>query len=195
MQKPRPTLAHRFSSGRRAEDPNLTLIEQAKAGNLQAFEQLWRQHEAKANAVVCSQLQCRSDAASEVIRQVRINALHAIGHFKVNASFPNWLCQIAHETASGYRQRRMPRHEGSLAGAGSAGQLRRNGKCAAEMLVIAERVIETMELRQQKILQLVCWEKRSPAEVAESLDIKSQDVFETVKMFRTKLRRNMKEPN
>src|SRR5215469_3354193 len=100
MQRPQPTLPHQSTGDRMSEDPNLKLIEQAKSGNRQAFEELWSQHEGKANAVVCSQLQYSSDAASEVMHQVRINALRAISQFNGHASFPNWLCQIAHQAAS-----------------------------------------------------------------------------------------------
>lgn len=67
-------------------------------------------------------------------------------------------------------------------------------KSTAPKLQIAEQIIREMSARQQKILQLVCWEQHSTAEVAASLGIKNEDVYKAVTMFRRQFRRIMKGP-
>lgn len=194
MQKTQPVLSRQSIGDSMSKDLNLKLIEKAKAGDQDAFEQLWSQHQNKANAVVCSRLQYSSDAVPEVMQQVRFNALRAIGQFNGHDRFSMWLCKLADRTASSYSCTENTEGE-DVVGPGSSTVSAHldDGKTAA-MLAMADKTMETMGIRQQKILQLVCREKCSPTEVAGSLGIKRQDVYDAVKTFRRKLQDSMKEP-
>lgn len=89
-----PRLARSGSPvGQGLDDPDLTLVDRAKAGERAAFEELVRRHADRLHATV-RRLGLTSEAAEEVTQEAFLRAWRGIGAFKGEARFFTWLYRI-----------------------------------------------------------------------------------------------------
>jgi len=95
---PRPALPHdasRSDTGRtrRAEKVPVRLVKKARAGNLRAFETLWRRYAPSVQGILLTML---NDAdAEDLTQEVAMAALRALPSLRDPSTFPAWLCTIA----------------------------------------------------------------------------------------------------
>ena len=74
------------------------LVARAKAGDLDAFEELVHRHERAVYSLARRMLQNEHDA-EDVTQQAFLNALEHLGGFRAEASFSTWLLRIATHAA------------------------------------------------------------------------------------------------
>jgi RNA polymerase sigma factor (sigma-70 family) len=71
-----------------------TLLASARAGDLRAFETLYRSHVRRLHAL-CWRLCVDAAAAEELVQEVFVRAWSNIGSFRGEASFATWLARVA----------------------------------------------------------------------------------------------------
>jgi RNA polymerase sigma-70 factor (ECF subfamily) len=99
-----------LSPERQAEaDADLRLVQQVRAGNMSAFDQLVLRYRERVYSVVYNLTSNREDAA-DLTQETFIKAFHSISRFKGHSSFFSWLYRIAiNATLSHLRRNRMRR--------------------------------------------------------------------------------------
>ena len=94
-----------MSSRGRSVDPDRTLVDEATAGNLEAFEDLVRRHQTRlvnyALAIVRD-----TGEAEDVAQETFIKAYRSLRRFRGESSFKTWLYTIATNTARTALERR-----------------------------------------------------------------------------------------
>jgi RNA polymerase sigma-70 factor (ECF subfamily) len=89
-------------------DPDRTLVDEAAAGNVDAFESLVRRYQTRlvnyAQAIVRD-----SGEAEDVAQETFIRAYRSLGRFRGESSFKTWLYTIATNTARTALERRVRR--------------------------------------------------------------------------------------
>jgi RNA polymerase sigma-70 factor, ECF subfamily len=99
-------LSRPFEKGSpRLGDPDWALVERAKRGDGEAFEELVRRHADPLYSVV-RRLGLPADAAEEVVQETFLRAWRGIGSFRAESRFFTWLYRIAlNETRRELRRR------------------------------------------------------------------------------------------
>jgi RNA polymerase sigma-70 factor (ECF subfamily) len=96
-----------------AADPEAILVERAKAGNSDAFEELVRRHADRLYAVVL-RFVADGDEAQEVTQEAFLRAWRSIRRFEGRAAFFTWLYRIGINEAKRRGGRRPPVRVASL---------------------------------------------------------------------------------
>jgi RNA polymerase sigma-70 factor (ECF subfamily) len=102
-ETPIPT---RFDDERRAAE--WQLVQDARAGDLQAFERLYRDHERRVFAL-CLRLSSSPELAEELTQEVFIRAWRKLGSFRGQSAFSSWLFPLTVNVARSERRARMRR--------------------------------------------------------------------------------------
>jgi RNA polymerase sigma-70 factor, ECF subfamily len=89
------------------------LIERARAGDMRAFEALYRQHVGRVYGL-CLRMLRRPDHAEDCTQQTFINAWRALATFEGRSAFGTWLHRIAVNVALSRQPRRPSDYVGSL---------------------------------------------------------------------------------
>lgn len=84
------------------------LVQQAQAGDLQAFERLYRENERRVYAL-CMRLTSSPDLAEELTQEVFIRAWKKLGTFRGQSSFSSWLYPLTVNVARSEHRSRMRR--------------------------------------------------------------------------------------
>lgn len=77
------------------------LIELAKAGDLKAYEQLYRRHVGKIHAL-CLRLTGQAELAEDMTQESFIRAWQKLGSFRGDSAFSSWLYRLSSNVAIGY---------------------------------------------------------------------------------------------
>jgi RNA polymerase sigma-70 factor (ECF subfamily) len=96
----------RIDDDRRAAE--WRLIQDARAGDLRAFERLYRDHERRVFAL-CLRLSSNPDLAEELTQEVFIRAWKKLGTFRGQSAFSSWLYPLTVNVALSERRSRMRR--------------------------------------------------------------------------------------
>lgn len=198
MAKPQPKLSHRPIASSEEEVCDLILVQEARAGGdraEQAFAQLRHRHKHRLDVIVGAILNY-SDDVPDVVQQALFKAFRSIAQFKGDSKFSTWLCAIAKNLAID-QLRIQKRFEQDIpledaCDLTAPPQLVPNPDVAIG-LQLAEQLLAQRKEPQRTIIRLVCWEERSPADVAGCLGISPSTVYEAVKHFRRQLRLKMLE--
>ena len=88
------------------------LVQEAQAGDLRAFERLYRENERRVFAL-CMRLSSNPELAEELTQVVFIRAWRKLGSFRGQSSFSSWLYPLTVNVARSERRSRMRRLAGS----------------------------------------------------------------------------------
>ena len=77
-----------------SRDESAALAARARDGDVGAFEQLYRRHAGRVNAV-CLRITADRSAAEECTQDAFVRAWDALGRFRGDSSFATWLTRIA----------------------------------------------------------------------------------------------------
>ena len=102
-ETPIPT---RFDDERRAAE--WRLVQDARSGDLQAFERLYRDHERRVFAL-CLRLSSNPELAEELTQEVFIRAWRKLGSFRGHSAFSSWLYPLTVNVALTERRSRRRR--------------------------------------------------------------------------------------
>ena len=91
----------------------MRLVRAAAGGDVNAFEQLMRQHEGKMYAVALRMCANREDA-QDCMQEAMIRAYRAIENFRFQSSFATWIYRITMNTCLDELRRRKVRQATSL---------------------------------------------------------------------------------
>lgn len=174
------------------QDQISKLVQQAKDGNETAFGELWKEHERQVKSLVSVRLGYGNSAIPDVVQQVSIKAWQNIGQFNGKAKFFTWLYRITDNTCIDHlrREQRLANHISADEATELPGPNRLD-KIASSKLEIVEKVLLEMKDVQQEILRQFFSEGYSSEEIATSLGIKRQQVYDTVKEFRRRLKQRL----
>ncbi|MCC6442763.1 MAG: sigma-70 family RNA polymerase sigma factor [Armatimonadetes bacterium] len=81
-------------SHRRPLDPDADLVRLARAGNMQAFEQLVARHQRAIYALVSRMVYLR-DEVDDLVQDIFVQAYRALPGFRGDAAFGTWLYRVA----------------------------------------------------------------------------------------------------
>jgi len=84
------------------------LVQEAQAGDLRAFERLYRENERRVFAL-CMRLSSNPELAEELTQVVFIRAWRKLGSFRGQSSFSSWLYPLTVNVARSERRARMRR--------------------------------------------------------------------------------------
>ena len=84
------------------------LVQEAQAGDLKAFERLYRENERRVFAL-CMRLSSNPELAEELTQVVFIRAWRKLGSFRGQSSFSSWLYPLTVNVARSERRSRMRR--------------------------------------------------------------------------------------
>jgi RNA polymerase sigma-70 factor (ECF subfamily) len=170
-----------------SEDEDLLrLVNQAQAGDGEAFAELWHRHERRVRALVSRYLGYRNNDVPDLLQQTLYTAFRSMRELNDLSRFSGWLSRIAKNKCLDYL--RKERYEVPLKEANNLIEPRSNESLSMQ-LKIAEQILHGMRQLDQEILRRVCWDGYSTSETASTLGIKTQAVYDTVKRFRRKLRK------
>jgi RNA polymerase sigma-70 factor (ECF subfamily) len=99
------TAGQAMSSRGRSVDPDRTLVDEATAGNLEAFEDLVRRHQTRLVSYVLAIVRDTGEA-EDVAQETFIKAYRSLRRFRGESSFKTWLYTIATNTARTALERR-----------------------------------------------------------------------------------------
>lgn len=85
-------------------DPDAMLVARARRGDRAAFEQLYRTHVGRVNAV-CTRLVGNPHAGEDLAQEAFVQAWRKLGAFRGDAAFGTWLYRIAANAALGHLRR------------------------------------------------------------------------------------------
>jgi RNA polymerase sigma-70 factor (ECF subfamily) len=150
---------------RAIEDGSDELLERARAGDVRAFEALYRIHHRRVYAL-CRRLVADGGLAEELTQDTFVKAWRALGEFRGDARLATWLRRIAVNTVVSYQRRHGPwldwlRRRTDPPEAGDA----RDGAAARDL----ERAIARLPPRARQVFVLMDVEGHSHEEAAALL--------------------------
>jgi RNA polymerase sigma-70 factor (ECF subfamily) len=128
-----------------ALDPEAELVARARAGDRDAFEQLFRRHYRQVYAVACRVLPNATEA-EDVVQDAFVRAYGALGGFRGEAAFSTWVCRIAINIAL-RRARRLRAQPASLTEVPEGGPAQEPAD-AADLECLVEQRAEAHAVRQ-----------------------------------------------
>ena len=176
--------------GRPLDD--LALVERARTGDVNAYEELVQQYQQLAYRVA---YQVTGDAADaeDAAQEAFVNAYYALGRFRPGAPFKPWLCRIVANEA---RNRRMAAHRRTALAeraqqAQASGEAAPSPEAAAEADEFREILVEALgQLRDDDrlILSYRLFFDFSEADMAEALKVPKGTVKSRLSRALTRLR-------
>ena len=149
-------------------DPDAMLVARARRSDAGAFEQLYRRHVGRVNAL-CVRLCGDRHHGEDLCQESFVQAWRKLGDFRGDAAFGTWLYRIAANTALGHlrRQRSWPAHEELEDAEAMLPAQRGPGPEPIDL----ERAIAALPPRARAVLVLHDIEGLDHAEIGESLGI------------------------
>jgi RNA polymerase sigma-70 factor (ECF subfamily) len=153
----------------RVEDPDLTLVQSAMAGDLRAFERLYRRHVGRIHAV-CLRLGGERAFAEDCTQETFVRAWTHLAGFRRGARFGSWLYRIAINVVLGELrgQRRRDRH---LQPADVALDGLPAGRETPDAAMDLERALRRLPERARMVFVLHDVEGHRHEEIADMLEI------------------------
>ncbi len=154
-----------------------TLAEAARAGDRASFDRLLREHVPRLRARMLAATG-REDDADDLVQEVGVRALAAIGTFDGRSAFSTWLFAIGKHVAIDYIRRRLVRRAQTrtLGGGESGDDLPADPApsplariVASERAAALEAALGRLPERHRRALIMRCVEGRTCAEIAEAL--------------------------
>lgn len=146
-------------------------IEQAQAGDRQAFSQLIDQHYSVMFRFACKFCGNRSDA-EDVTQQACIKLARAIGQFRFEAAFTTWLYRIVINCAHDWQRKVTPEAESDESSQPTMEENPDSGVMLRQVLQLVSQMGEGF----RETVVLVMGEGLTHAEAASVLDIKESTV-------------------
>lgn len=178
------------------------LVDRAKAGDLEAFGQIVRRHQARIHRLALHMLRDKSEA-EDVAQETFIRAYQAIARFDGRSEPFTWLYRIAVNLAlNAIRARKTSRRAGDASdprlealiaesGPSSAADPRADAASRQEYAALCEGIDSLSETLRTTLI-LVCVDGRSHEEAAEILGAPEGTIAWRVHEARRKLRELMK---
>lgn len=168
------------------------LLEQARAGDVAAFERLLRGHDDRLRALAYRMMGDRA-AMDDALQDAYVRAFRGIGRFRGDAAFATWMHRIVATTCLDHLRRRKrwsectsPSDEPDIAPAG--GHVRDPGDAVSRQLDL-RRALGRLPADQRAALLLVDGEGFSYHEAGEALGVPAGTVSSRI----TRARRAMRE--
>ena len=182
----------RRTSGVAAAD-DVELMRLIVAGDVAAFEQLYRRHHARLVALV-SRLTRRPDLAEDIGNEAMLVAWQRAASFRGAARVSTWLCGIAYRLAL-KRLGQAQRHDGAVdidtvevADPVSV----ENRAAEAQLQRILQRAVASLPPPQRAVVELTFYHGCSQAEVAELLECPEGTVKSRMFHARQRLRQTLR---
>ncbi len=194
MKKSEPVLPQPHGKSKMEEQEEiLTLVDRAKSGDQDAFEELWRHYQRPITTVVKVMLGYGNSSVPDVVQEISIKVWRSIRQFNGESKFSTWLYRIVEHTCIDYFRHEKPhKNDVPVDEANGLSNKPHWNIAVAVQLNAAEEVLMQMGDLEQRILRLVFWEEQPSKEVAATLRIKTQKVYDTVKNFRRRLKQKLK---
>lgn len=161
---------------RRAEERarDAILIERTKAGDNEAFQELFQHHRHKVYKVAYG-LTRNQDDALDVVQDTFLKAHKALARFEGRSLVGTWLCQIATHRAIdlGRRQkvRRADTLEEGLVASKKAGSSPHEAAQASELKAALEQALGKLSEKHRSVFVLYTVQQLSYKEIAATLEV------------------------
>jgi len=166
------------------------LLEQARRGNLFAFEEIVRRYQRRVYATAYRIVR-RHEVADDVAQEAFIRAHRNLDRFDAARPFGPWICRIAANLAVNHvrspeaREDALPDGHAETPSA-APGPLQ--GVLDAEARALLDRALGDLPAEQRAVFCLRVFEELSYREIAESLGIEMGTVMSRLSRAREKLR-------
>jgi len=166
------------------------LLEQARRGNLFAFEEIVRRYQRRVYATAYRIVR-RHEVADDVAQEAFIRAHRNLDRFDAARPFGPWICRIAANLAVNHvrspeaREDALPDGHAETPSA-APGPLQ--GVLDAEARALLDRAVGDLPAEQRAVFCLRVFEELSYREIAESLGIEMGTVMSRLSRAREKLR-------
>jgi RNA polymerase sigma-70 factor, ECF subfamily len=181
-----------YNAGAMGAD-NTSLVQSARGGSLEAFEQLFRSHERKIYALALHMLQ-DPGAAEDVLQDTFLRAWEHLGRLRHEKAFAGWLRRIALNLIWDRIRSRAPVTELEL----EAAERVPDTEMGAEGLILSAgtaRVVQEAVMKlpehQRIVVALYYWEDMPVNEIAAVLGIARGTVISRLARGRDALRRRL----
>jgi RNA polymerase sigma-70 factor, ECF subfamily len=181
-----------------AEKNDETLMLNYRAGDVAAFDELYRRHKGGLYRYLLRQ--CRDAAlASEMFQDVWMNLVRARGGYEPTAKFATYLYRLAHNRLVDHFRRRVHTHNVSLEEEEMdepAGEPYEQPEARYERKALADRLIELVEAlpaAQREAFVLQQESGMTLEEIAEATGVNRETVKSRLRYAFAKLRAGMKE--
>ena len=166
------------------------LIEQARGGNLFAFEEIVRRYQRRVYATAYRIVR-RHEVADDVAQEAFIRAHRSLDRFDTGRPFGPWICRIAANLAVNHvrspqaREDALPDGHGEMPSA-APGPLQR--VLDTEARAMLDRALGELPAEQRAVFCLRVFEELSYREIADALGIEMGTVMSRLSRAREKLR-------
>ncbi len=163
------------------DDPDLSLVQQAQAGNQAAFSTLFRKYYNMVYAVAYGVLN-RREESQDVTQDVLIKVHRDIQKFKGDSKFKTWLYRVTVNAAIDSVRRRKEAEPIENVGDFLASNTidPRRAASQAELKVRMQEALQKVSAEHRAVLVLREWENLSYEEIAETLQLESGTVMSRI---------------
>jgi RNA polymerase sigma factor (sigma-70 family) len=153
-------------------DEDSGLVRQARRGDEQAFEQLYRRHRNRVHGIIWRLCGGDSALAEDMLQEAFVRAWTKLDSFRGDSRFATWLYRLAVNVALSDRRIRVRRLERETALEGRAERMATGAKDVyADKNMDLEQAIAKLPERARTVLVLFDIEGYSHAEIAEIADM------------------------
>lgn len=144
-------------------------IGRAAAGDVQAFEWLYRQHERRIYTLM---LRMSADfaMAQDLTQELFVHVWQRLGQFRGDSKFSTWLHTVATRFATQYLRRQRPAHV-SIVDSESCQQLQQQVSDSPVDLTLLDQLVARLPLQMRWVFVLHCLEGLSHQQIAAELGI------------------------
>jgi len=173
-----------------AAEADSGLIDQARGGNLFAFEEIVRRYQRRVYATAYRIVR-RHEVADDVAQEAFIRAHRSLDRFDPRRPFGPWICRIAANLAVNHvrspqaREDALPDGHAEMPSA-AAGPLQR--VLDTEARAMLDRALGELPAEQRAVFCLRVFEELSYREIADTLGIEMGTVMSRLSRAREKLR-------
>jgi len=173
-----------------AAEADSGLIDQARGGNLFAFEEIVRRYQRRVYATAYRIVR-RHEVADDVAQEAFIRAHRSLDRFDTRRPFGPWICRIAANLAVNHvrspqaREDALPDGHAEMPSA-AAGPLQR--VLDTEARAMLDRALGELPAEQRAVFCLRVFEELSYREIADALGIEMGTVMSRLSRAREKLR-------
>jgi RNA polymerase sigma-70 factor (ECF subfamily) len=171
-------------------ESEIGLLDQARGGNLFAFEEIVRRYQRRVYATAYRIVR-RHEVADDVAQEAFIRAFRRLDSYDSQRPFGPWICRIAANLAVNHVRSPLAREEALPEGhaetpSAAPGPLQ--GVLAGEARTMLDRALEGLPGEQRTVFCLRVFEELSYKEIAASLGISIGTVMSRLSRAREKLR-------
>lgn len=176
----------------------LELIEQAVAGNQQAFASLVERYKNYVFSILLTMLKNRMDA-EEAAQDSFIKIYKALGKYESRSKFSSWIYSIAYRTGLDYLRKRRPTEDLDVAvSSGKAIDESQNPVRRLEYMdkqASVANLIDTLDPADASLLRMYYFEDMSIKELAVLTELNESNIKVKLYRLRGTLRKKMEETN